>query len=86
MKNKKGFTLVEITIVVAIISLLSAIAMPSVVRARQLADEAKVLKELKSIGTAIIMYELEKSKSPTTWSDLVGYINVDKLQDNYELR
>ena len=84
MKNKKGLTLVEILIVVSIIVLLASITIPNIIRVREEAKIAKVLKELGSIGTAITLYEFEKGKSPKTWDDLKLYININKLKNNYE--
>ena len=51
IKNRHGFTLVEIMIVVAIISLLAAIAIPNLLRARHNANEAAAITALRTIST-----------------------------------
>lgn len=50
--NKRGFTLVEIMIVVAIIILLAAIAIPNLLRARHNANEAAAIASLRTLSSA----------------------------------
>lgn len=52
MLRKRGFTLVEIMIVVAIIALLAAIAIPNLLRARHNANEAAAIGAMRTISTA----------------------------------
>ena len=67
MKNsrKAGFTLVEIMIVVAIIGLLAAIAIPNFVKARQTAQANACLNNLRIIDAAAQQWALEKGQVST---------------------
>ena len=78
-----GFTVVELMAVVAVIALLAMIGIPSIARARQNAEDAKTQKELHSIYTAIVMFETENGRQPTSLSELRPYITVDETK--YEL-
>lgn len=75
--NRKGFTLVEIMIVVAIIALLASIAVPSFLRARKRAQATSTLEACRQIDGAKEQYAIENFKAGTvvpTYSDLVVYI------------
>ena len=60
MHTKHGFTLIELLIVVAIIGILAAIAVPNFLNAQLKAKVARVESDVKSISTAMEMYRLDK--------------------------
>ena len=55
-KNKKGFTLVELVVVIAILGILAGIAIPRFMNATASAKGAKVVADLRTIDSACMMY------------------------------
>ena len=64
LKNNRGFTLVEIMIVVAIIGLVAAIAVPAFARARKNAQVNRFIQDLRTAVDAFTMYNLENISYP----------------------
>ena len=76
-KSAKGFTLVEIMIVVAIIALLAAIAVPGFLRARKRSQASRIINDLRLIDSAIDQYAIETNKTsgtPVAVSDWTNYL------------
>jgi prepilin-type N-terminal cleavage/methylation domain-containing protein len=62
--DRRGFTLIEIMIVVAVIALLAAIAIPSFLKARRRSRATKVASSLRVFGDGFIQYNLERGAYP----------------------
>jgi len=65
-KRRGGFTLVEIMIVVAIIALLAAIAVPGFLRARKRSQASRVVNDLRLLDAAVDQYAIENNKTSGT--------------------
>lgn len=79
--DHKGFTLVEMMIVVLIIGLLAAIAAPTLIRALVTANDTAAQAALKTISIALENYASDNSAYPPDTTSLVGgsppYLNMD---------
>ena len=63
-KNKKGFTLVELVVVIAILGILAGIAVPRFMDATATARGAKVVADLRTIDSAATMYYAKEGTYP----------------------
>ena len=80
--KRGGFTLVEIMIVVAIIALLAAIAVPGFLRARKRSQASKIINDLRMIDSAMDQYAIEyakKSGDPIAVEDWTNYVKKDTV-------
>ena len=69
MKRRKGFTLVELLVVIGIIALLVSILMPALGKAKELAKQIMCASQLSGLGKSIMMYENDyKEQTPKGWS------------------
>ena len=71
MRNKqKGFSLIELLIVVAIILIIAAIAIPNLLRSKMAANEASAVGSVRTLNTACVSYSTTYGTYPTTLSNL----------------
>jgi prepilin-type N-terminal cleavage/methylation domain-containing protein len=83
-ERQRGFTFIEIMIVVAIIAMLAVIAIPSFVRARQTSAKSACLNNLREIDGAKQQWALENNKVNTDAplnSDLISYLKGNAIPD-----
>jgi prepilin-type N-terminal cleavage/methylation domain len=73
MKKQRGFTLIELVIVIAILGILAGIAIPRFLDSRASANGAKLLADLRAIDSAYNVYEARTGEAPTTIDQLVNY-------------
>jgi prepilin-type N-terminal cleavage/methylation domain-containing protein len=84
-KNHGGFTLVEIMIVVAIIALLAAIAVPNFLRARKRSQATRCLEDLRIIDAADDQYAIDNNKlagDSILWADIQNYLKTGSVLYN----
>ena len=76
MKNRRGFSLLELLIVVAIILIIATIAIPNLLRSRQAAHESAAVANLKTLNAAQITYS-SAGGDYGTLADLIAARLVD---------
>jgi len=84
-KRRGGFTLVEIMIVVAIIALLAAIAVPGFLRARKRSQASRILNDLRLIDAAVDQYAIETNRNTGNTvgvTDWTNYLKKDTVLYN----
>jgi len=64
MRKQRGFTLIELLIVVAIIGIIAAIAIPNLLNAIDRGKQKRTMADMRSIGTAIEAYAVDNSRYP----------------------
>ena len=83
MKNQKGFTLIELMIVIAIIAIIAAIAIPNLIEARKGSNEAAAIGALRTLTTAQALFrEGDKDKDTTLdYATTMGELKTANLID-----
>lgn len=81
-REQEGFTLLELLIVMSILGILAVVAIPKFNQAIELANTSKVQLDLRTLNTAITMYQAEKGTYPADLQkDLSDYVtDLDKLK------
>jgi prepilin-type N-terminal cleavage/methylation domain-containing protein len=79
-KNNKGFSLLELLIVVAIILIIATIAIPSLLRSRQAANESAAVANLRTINTAEVTY---LSSSGGNYGEIQDLIDAGLLDGTF---
>ena len=72
--NQRGFTLLEMLIVISIAGVLAAVAVPRFTNAVMLANTARVQSDLQVLNAAIVLYQAETGKNPSAVGDLESYV------------
>ena len=83
--SRKAFTLFEIMIVVAIIALLAAIAVPGFLRARKRSQASRIMNDLRMIDSAVDQYAIETNRttgSTVAVADWTNYVKKGSLLYN----
>jgi len=80
--RQTAFTLVEIMIVVAIIALLAAIAVPGFLRARKRSQASRIINDLRLIDSAVDQYAIETNKKSGDIVNTVDWTNYLKKDTN----
>jgi prepilin-type N-terminal cleavage/methylation domain-containing protein len=78
--NNKGFSLLELLIVVAIILIIATIAIPSLLRSRQAANESAAVANVRTINTAQVTY---LSSAAGSYGDMTGLISTKLIDDTF---
>jgi type II secretion system protein G len=75
-RNAKGFTLIELLIVVAIIGIIAAIAIPNLLNAIDRGKQKRTMADLRSMGTAIEEYSIDNNFYPGTTVNTVALLEA----------
>ena len=72
--NQKGFATLEVILMVTVIGILAAVAVPRFTDVTAKANTAKIQADLSTLDSAIAIYQMEKGTNPSQLSDLSDYV------------
>jgi general secretion pathway protein G len=75
MRSDSGFTLIELLIVVTIIGLIAAMAIPNLIGAMDKAKQRKTMGDMRQLGSAVEMYAVDNN----TYPRVANYANLETL-------
>ena len=79
--NERGFATLEVILMITVLGILSAVAIPRFAAITTSANTAKVQADLSTLDTAIALYQMDNGKVPTKISDLGDYVqDVEKIK------
>src|SRR5262245_38406042 len=78
-RNSKGFTLIELLIVVAIIGIIAAIAIPNLLNAIDRGKQKRTMADMRSIGTAVESYAVDNNVYPVAATNLALQLAVEPI-------
>src|SRR6187455_1044884 len=86
-KNIRGFTLIEVMVVVVILGILAAIIVPKIMSRPEQARVVKVKQDILAIQSALDLYKLDNGRYPTTDQGLQALVakpTVDPIPRNWK--
>lgn len=77
-RNESGFTLIELLIVVAIIGIIAAIAIPNLLNAIDRGRQKRTMADIRSVGTATEAYSVDNNRYPVNTTEAAIDGNLDQ--------